>query len=94
MSANQPATIHLDVGSAHSVEELYVTISAALGRPCPMGPYSVAWELDEHRMPVEIDVTGFEMLRDRLPSSALLLMTALKEVAERHSAEGCVLHVV
>jgi hypothetical protein len=93
MSVNQPAYYHFDVGTAHSSDELYATISAALGRPCPWGAYSVAWELDDHPMPIEITVTGFETLRSRLPLQAKMLMTALMEMVERHGAEGCVLHV-
>jgi hypothetical protein len=88
------ATYHFDVSAAKSYAELYATISAALGQPCPAGPYSLAWALDEHPMPVEINVTGLEALRHRLPTQAHMLMLALREVAKRHSAEGCVLHVV
>jgi hypothetical protein len=32
------ATHRFDVGTANSSAELYATISAALGRPCPSGP--------------------------------------------------------
>jgi hypothetical protein len=87
------AAYNFDVGAAQSREELYATISAALGRPCP-DPYSLVWELDDLPMPVEITVTGMEALLERLPLQAKLLMVALRDVAERHRVKGHVPDVV
>ena len=93
MVVAQAAKYVFDVGTAGSTEEIYKVVSVALGRPCPAGPYSLAWELEDHPMPIEVTVVGLPLLRERLPTQARFLEMALREVAERHINDGFVLHV-
>ena len=93
MVVAQAAKYVFNVGAAGSAEEIYKVVSVALGRPCPAGPYGLVWELDNHPMPVEVTVVGLPLLRERLPTQARFLEMALRQVAERHSSNGFVLHV-
>ena len=93
MAVARVAKYVFDVAAAGSDAEIYEAVSVALGRPCPMGAYSLAWELDDHPMPVEVTVVGLALLRVRLPTQARFLELALREAAERHKSDGFVLHV-
>ena len=93
MAVAQVAKYVFDVGAASSAKEIYEVVSVALGRPCPMGPYSLVAELDDHPMPVEVTVVGLALLMKRLPTQARFLEIALREVAEHHMSDGFVLHV-
>jgi hypothetical protein len=94
MVPGKPTHYRFDVGEVLCADDLYALVSKTLGIPCPWGPYSVVWGLEEWPVPFVITISGLDELRARRPLVANLFEIAMREATFLHAAEGCELHVV
>lgn len=87
MLEQTPNALKIDVGAASSHEELHRLLAAAFHFPDYYGHNWDAFDecIREVRLPVSIEITGFETLRARLPREAELLRQCVGDfVSESH----------